>query len=265
MLEAILSVFIFIIGIYFGSFFTLATYRLPKGENITHKHSYCPSCNHKLGVLDLVPLFSYLFLGGKCRYCKQKIGIRYFLFELLTGIVFVLFYISLKLNIYTLKVSKLIYFGVMILYFAYIFLTAGIDKEQNKIMMNVTFFGIFISIAYMIYSYTLGKINVYEYIIYLLFIAVLLFINSIILKKMKSNSIVQLIIFFANMLIVSGLNVMILTIILTILSIGIKNIAKYFKKEQKINEKQKTPIAFFLGVSNIIVIIMVNFIMNYKI
>ena len=76
MLETILLIIIFILGIYFGSFFTLATYRLPKGEDITHTHSYCPNCNHKLGILDLIPVFSYLFLRGKCRYCKNKIGIR---------------------------------------------------------------------------------------------------------------------------------------------------------------------------------------------
>ena len=62
MLETILLVIIFITGIYFGSFYTLATYRIPKGENITHKHSYCPNCNHKLGAFDLIPVFSYLFL-----------------------------------------------------------------------------------------------------------------------------------------------------------------------------------------------------------
>ena len=90
-------VILFFMGIYFGSFFTLATYRLPKKENITHKHSYCPNCNHKLGIFDLVPVFSFLRLGGKCRYCKHPIGIRYILFEILTGIVFVLFGLSLKI------------------------------------------------------------------------------------------------------------------------------------------------------------------------
>ena len=80
MLETIILILIFIMGAYFGSFYTLATYRLPKGENITHVHSYCPSCNHKLGILDLVPVFSYLFLGAKCRYCKNKIRFSLFYF-----------------------------------------------------------------------------------------------------------------------------------------------------------------------------------------
>ena len=122
MIEIVLVIILFIIGIYFGSFFTLATYRLPKKENITHKHSYCPNCNHKLGIFDLIPIFSYLFLKGKCHYCKNKIGIRYFLFELLTGIVFVLFGLSLKISIYPLEIAKIIYLVIALLYFASLFI-----------------------------------------------------------------------------------------------------------------------------------------------
>ena len=85
---AILYLYIFLIGITFGSFFTLAVYRIPLGKDITHTRSFCPNCNHKLGFWDMIPLFSYIFLGGKCRYCKQKIRPRYFILELLSGMVF---------------------------------------------------------------------------------------------------------------------------------------------------------------------------------
>ena len=72
----ILNIFFYIIlfamGITFGSFYTLALYRIPKRQDITHTHSYCPNCNHKLGFLDLIPVFSYIFLGAKCKYCKNK-------------------------------------------------------------------------------------------------------------------------------------------------------------------------------------------------
>ena len=69
MVETILIIILFLIGAYMGSFFTLATYRIPKNENITYKHSYCPNCNHKLGLFDLFPILSYALLKGKCRYC----------------------------------------------------------------------------------------------------------------------------------------------------------------------------------------------------
>ena len=150
MLELIFYILIFFIGIYFGSFFTLAVYRIPKGENITYKHSYCPNCNHKLGLLDLVPIFSYIFLGGKCRYCKEKIRVRYLLLELLTGIVFVLYAVSLKIDI--VDINKLIFLFLGMLYFASLFIIAGIDKEKNTIQKSVLVYGEIVSILYIIYS-----------------------------------------------------------------------------------------------------------------
>ena len=64
-MEIFLYAIIFIIGTFFGSFFTLAVYRLPLKKNITHERSFCPNCNHGLEAIDLVPIFSYIFLGGK--------------------------------------------------------------------------------------------------------------------------------------------------------------------------------------------------------
>ena len=87
-MNTLLYILIFIMGTVFGSFYTLAIYRIPKRQDITHTHSYCPNCNHKLGFLDLIPVFSYIFLRAKCRYCGQKIRPRYFILEVLSGIVF---------------------------------------------------------------------------------------------------------------------------------------------------------------------------------
>ena len=105
---------IFIIGTVFGSFFTLAVYRIPLKQNITHERSYCPKCNHRLEFLDLIPVLSYIFLGGKCRYCKDKIRPRYLILELISGIILLLFAMSLKLDIYNLEITKLLYmfFGI---------------------------------------------------------------------------------------------------------------------------------------------------------
>lgn len=90
------SIFIFIIGLCFGSFFNVVGYRLPNNMSIVYPDSHCPNCNNKLGVLELIPVFSYLFQKGKCKHCKKKISCFYPIFELLTGILFVVCYLSFK-------------------------------------------------------------------------------------------------------------------------------------------------------------------------
>lgn len=79
-------------GLVFGSFISCASYRLPLEQEIVKKPSYCPKCNVKLGFKDLFPVFSWLFSGGKCRHCKEKISVRYPIIELITAGVFVFLY-----------------------------------------------------------------------------------------------------------------------------------------------------------------------------
>lgn len=83
----------FIFGITLGSFYNVVGYRLPREQSLIHPSSHCTSCNHKLGLWDLVPVFSFLFLGRKCRYCKQKISWFYPFFEFMTGLLFAISYI----------------------------------------------------------------------------------------------------------------------------------------------------------------------------
>ena len=81
----------FVFGITIGSFLNVVIWRLPRNQSLmSPSHSYCPKCGKSLSALDLVPLFSFLALGRKCRQCKAPISWRYFSVELLTGILFVL-------------------------------------------------------------------------------------------------------------------------------------------------------------------------------
>lgn len=89
---------LFIIGTIFGSFFYVVAWRIPKGESIVFPPSHCPKCNHRLGPLELVPIFSYLFQLGKCKSCKCKISIFYPLFEFVCGLLFGLSFLSYGLN-----------------------------------------------------------------------------------------------------------------------------------------------------------------------
>jgi leader peptidase (prepilin peptidase)/N-methyltransferase len=76
-----------LLGAIAGSFLNMLVYRLPRGLSLTHPGSSCPTCGHRLGIPDLFPLLSWLILGGKCRYCKAKIGPRYFVVELICGAI----------------------------------------------------------------------------------------------------------------------------------------------------------------------------------
>jgi prepilin signal peptidase PulO-like enzyme (type II secretory pathway) len=96
---------IFFLGASVGSFINVLIYRLPKKEKITFSRSMCPNCFHQLSFLDLIPIFSFLFLKGKCRYCGKKISFQYPLVELATGFLFLFSFISLltSFKIYNLE------------------------------------------------------------------------------------------------------------------------------------------------------------------
>ncbi len=253
-MEIVLYAIIFVMGCFFGSFFTLAVYRIPRKEDILIKHSYCPNCNHKLGFLDLFPVLSYIFLKGKCRYCKEKIRPRYFILEIFSGIVFLLMAISLKIDIYNVN------FVEIFLYFIYIsvlFIIAGIDKEFIKIENSVLLFGFGFEFIYIIYQCILSKISIYKYVIYLVLLIILLIIKIINLRKnMKSKYQIEILFLSLYMIIFTGRIVYILTVILTLLTIAIYRILN--KEKDK-----KLPIGFFLIVSNIIINIASNYICNY--
>ena len=121
-MDTLLYIIIFIMGTVFGSFYTLAVHRIPKRQDITHTHSYCPNCNHKLGFLDLIPVFSYIFLGAKCRYCKEKIRPRYFIIELLSGISFVVISYLMNVKVESLNLILIAEGAFMALYLCFIFL-----------------------------------------------------------------------------------------------------------------------------------------------
>ncbi len=101
----------FVLGACVGSFVTMASWRLPRGEEIIFKPSHCPSCNATLTATDLVPLLSWVSARGHCRHCKASVSVRYPLIELSLAIAFtavVLFYgVSFKAFLLLLLVSEL--------------------------------------------------------------------------------------------------------------------------------------------------------------
>jgi prepilin signal peptidase PulO-like enzyme (type II secretory pathway) len=88
----LIFVFIFIFGLVIGSFLNAIIYRLKVKKSVWHGRSFCPKCKKKLGFWDLIPVFSFIFLRGKCRYCHEKISYQYPLVELATGTIFFLIF-----------------------------------------------------------------------------------------------------------------------------------------------------------------------------
>lgn len=82
----IYAIITFIYGIFIGSFLNVCIYRMPKKESVVVVRSHCMSCGKNIKWYDLVPIFSFLILGGKCRYCKTKLSAQYPLIEFLNGI-----------------------------------------------------------------------------------------------------------------------------------------------------------------------------------
>jgi leader peptidase (prepilin peptidase)/N-methyltransferase len=110
----------FIIGAAMGSFFNVLIVRLPKGQNIVTARSMCSNCHTQLKWYDLIPIFSFLLLKGKCRYCGQKLSYQYLISELTVGGLFLMaFLIQGRLFSYSLTIfylalwSMLFVVGVM--------------------------------------------------------------------------------------------------------------------------------------------------------
>ncbi len=98
--EWILFIFIFGFGCCIGSFLNVVIYRLPRDKSLVTPPSACPACGRHIHFYDNIPLLSWLFLGRKCRYCKAPISARYFIIELLTGLVFLgLFILYFQFNL----------------------------------------------------------------------------------------------------------------------------------------------------------------------
>lgn len=248
-------------GAFFGSFYSLAIYRIPINQSIVHGRSYCPKCKHKLGALDLIPIFSYIFLGGKCRYCKEKIRGRYIYLEIFSAVAFLLFAVSLKINIYQLEIEKIIYFIFGILFISTLFLLGGIEKENHYISYPVLLFGLIVEAIYITYLYSL-KYSVYTYVIYMFAILILITINTILLKKRGKESYpIQILILCAFIPIFIKEELVILSIIITLLLVAIKQIQIKNNKQDIVKTKgQNIGIGFYLCFTNIIMFILQNYI-----
>lgn len=264
-MEIFFYLIIFMIGITFGSFYTLAVYRIPNGQDITHTHSYCPKCKHKLNILDLIPVFSYIFLGGKCRYCKEKIRPRYLILETISGLFFVVVAYLMGLSIFNIEIAKVIEYSFFALYFTFIVLMAGIDKEYRTINKPVLMYGVIISIMYIVYLYIIEKTSIYRYVIYLTLLLIILILDTIRLKKKAKNSYTySILMVIIVMAVFTGEYTTIASIVTTLLLVAITLLIKKLRKNKTVKTTEQynknIKLGLYLSIANILYFI---FILSY--
>jgi len=133
-----------------GSFLNVCIDRLPRGQSIIHPRSHCAACNRKLGNLDVIPIFSYLWLRGRCRYCQAPIPIRLPIVEGMTGLLFALlcwkFGLGLELGI------SLVYTCLLTTIFV-------IDLENQLVLDKVIYPGMALALAFSFFWPELGVVS----------------------------------------------------------------------------------------------------------
>ena len=137
-----LTFFLFLIGSIFGSFYNVCIYRLPNDLDVIAKKSFCTSCKYEIPFYLNIPIISYLFNFGKCRNCKKKISISYFIVELFTACLFVYSYLSYGLSIEFI-VYIIFYSSLIIIFFTdfkYYLILDKITLPISAIGLVITFF-----------------------------------------------------------------------------------------------------------------------------
>jgi len=157
-------IFIFIFGLIIGSFLNALIYRLKVKKSVWQGRSFCPDCKKKLGIWDLIPVFSFIFLKGRCRYCHKRISWQYPAVELATGLIFVLifYYQYLVPKTYNLTtIFSLIFYlfisSILIVIFVY-------DLKYSIIPDKVIWPGISINLIYWlvgVFFYYIGHQRVF--------------------------------------------------------------------------------------------------------
>lgn len=147
-----------ILGLVFGSFVNVVIYRLPKGKSIVSPGSRCPRCDKDISWYDNIPLVSFLLLKGRCRYCKVKISSRYFVVELITGLIFLALYMK-----FGLTANLLIY----ILFFLSLLIMSFIDIDtyliSDVIVLPCIVLGVILSSVFPGMHYNLTKMDSFIY------------------------------------------------------------------------------------------------------
>lgn len=138
-------IFVSLLGILVGSFLNVLIYRIPKKEEFVKTSSHCMSCGHKLAWYDNIPLFSWISLKGKCRYCKEKISAQYPIVELVNGLIWLFIFIVNGISIQSALICAMSS-GLLAL--------SVIDWRTYEIANGFHFYFIFLALINLALDYT---------------------------------------------------------------------------------------------------------------
>lgn len=124
------GIFAFLFGASIGSFLNVTIDRLPHGQSLVRPRSFCDACNRSLASLDMLPVVSYLWLRGRCRYCGAKIPIRVMFTEAITGILFTFLYFRYGFGIEFLVIAAVVSLMLVV---------AIIDLEHGLILNRIIY------------------------------------------------------------------------------------------------------------------------------
>lgn len=183
-MEAVWSIALYLIiffyGIFIGSFLNVVIYRVPKKESLTKVRSHCMSCGYQLRWFDLFPLFSWLFLGGRCRKCKEPISAQYPIVEAANGFMYIFIFMrTYGLNAY--EMFEYFHFETLLycLLGSALIALSIIDFRTYEIPVGINVFILalgFINLVYRIIAFGVAESDWRTYLIGLFAVSVVTYI-----------------------------------------------------------------------------------------
>lgn len=242
--------FIGLIGLCIGSFVNVCIYRIIREESIVFPASHCITCGYEINWYDLIPVFSYAILGGKCRVCSNKISLKYPVIEVLNAILYLIIFLNYGYSLEFLKCCVLASLLIVI---------GFIDYETKYVYNSTIMFGIAIGIVFLIIQSSLKHELLWDNINGALIGFSIIYLIVIITKSMGEGDI-----WIATLCgLFLGVKGVLVTIIISIVIGGITGI---FIITFKLKSK-KSKIAFgpYLAMGAIVSSIMCNEIINWYI
>ncbi len=249
-----LIVLMYTLGIIVGSFLNVCIYRIPKKESIAYPPSHCNNCNKPLKCYDLIPIFSYLSLKGKCRYCGGRIAPRYPFVELLNGLLYLLLFhyfgLSLEFIFYSIVISVII-------------VISFIDYDEQIIPDGLVLFILIITVFYKLLEVLIFKLpiaSLWGNILGFLTGGILFLLIAIVSKGAMGGGDIKLISVLGLIL---GLKTTLLHIFLSFLIGAVFSL--YLIISGKKGRKDAIPFGPFINMAFIIAILYGNSIINWYI